>query len=155
MEKVKSLNEKLEKEIPNLGIRFGLGADTDKWLKFPPDEKGEPDFTIFYEYEKICYIEVSGSDKVKMKPPQDIWIRPDKYDHALSKDEETWFYMVYPNEVFVLNRKTIEPYKDNITTAYIKKNKHGRPIPEKYIAIPCVKAYPEETLFEWIRERLH
>jgi len=159
MEKVEALEKKLKKSFPkerspDLGVRFGLGANTDKWLKIPPDEKGEPDFTLFYQYKKICYIEVSGSDKITMGPSKDIWIRPDKYEHAESRKEETWFYMVYPNQVLVLNKKAIEPHKDERTVAYIKKNKLGRKIPERYIPISYEEAFAEETMFEWIKKEI-
>lgn len=153
-EKVEVLREKLIKRFPQLenAMRFGLGSITDKWLKIPPEEKGEPDFMIYHEYKIVCNIEVSGSDKVKM--PNSIWIRPDKLEHAKSKEEETWFYMVYPNEIRVLTKEIVEHYKDNIITAYIKWNKNGRKVPEKYISVLYEDSLDEEKMFEWISEQI-
>lgn len=153
-EKVEALREKLIKRFPQLekSMKFGLGAITDEWLKIPPEEKGEPDITIYHEYKLVCYIEVSGSDKVKM--PKPIWIRPDKLEHAKSKEEETWFYMEYPNEIRVLTKETVEQYEDNIKIVYIRKNKRGRRVPEKYIEIPYHESCVEEKMFEWIEEQI-
>ena len=155
MEKVKALEEELRQKFgDDLGIRFGLGANTDEWLKIPPDEKGEPDLTLFYKYKRVCYIDVSGSDKVTMTLTGDIWVRPDKFNEAKKRTEETWFYMVYKNAIYVLDRKTIEPYEGNIKIVHIKRNQTGRRIPEKYISIPCSEAYPKEEMFQWIEQKI-
>jgi len=153
-EKVEALREKLIKRFPKLenAMRFGLGAITDKWLKIPPDEKGEPDIMIYCEYKLLCYIEVSGSDKVRM--PNSIWIRPDKLEHAKSKEEETWFYMVYPNEIRVLKKGQAERYENSIITVTIKKNEHGRRVPEQYIELPYDESSDEEEIFEWIEQQI-
>lgn len=107
---------------------------------------------IHHECRLICCIEVSGSDKVRM--PKPIWIRPYKLEHAKSKEEETWFYMVYPNEIRVLTKQTVEKYEDNVVTVHIKKNKHGRRVPEGYIEIPHHESLDEEEMFDWIAEQM-
>ena len=153
-EKVETLKDEIIKRFPEFekSMKFGLGAITDKWLKIPPDEKGEPDIYIYHEYKLVCFIEVFGSDKVKM--PNLIWIRPDKLRHAKAKIEETWFYMVYPNEIRVLTKETVERYESNIVTAYIKWNKDGRKVPEKYIAVPYEESCAEKEMFGWIGKQI-
>lgn len=153
-EKVDSLRDKLIKKFPRLenAMDFGLGAITDKWLKIPPDEKGEPDIIVYHDYKLVCYIEVSGSDKVRM--PNVLWVRPDKLEHAQSKRELTWFYMVYPNEIRVVTNHIVEKYKDNQTTAYIKKDQYGRGVPEQYICIPYSDSLAEQEMFDWIEKQL-
>lgn len=157
MKEVNKLEDKLISKFPELKgcIKFGLGAKTKDWIKIPPDEKGEPDFTIFWNYKELCHIEVSGSDKVVMKPPENIWIRPDKFQNASNKKEKYWFYMVYKNGVFILDLEVIKPFKDRIIVAYIKKDpKTGRRVPERYIAIPCANAFPESAMFDWIEKKI-
>lgn len=153
-ENVEALRDELITRFPQLekSMKFGLGAMTDEWIKVPPEEKGEADIMMYYEYKLVCYIEVSGSDKVRM--PNTIWIRPDKLKHAKGKEEETWFYMVYPNEVRVLTKETVEQYKNNIITVHIKRNKHGRRVPERYIEIPYRKSSSKEEMFGWIKEQI-
>lgn len=154
-EKVEALRNKLIERFPQLekSLKFGLGAITDEWLKIPPDEKGEPDFYIYHEYKLVCFVEVSGSDKVKM--PDVIWVRPDKMGHAQEKKEETWFYMVYPNEIRVLTKEVVKSHESNIITAYIKWSKDGRgKVPEKYIAVPYEESSGEDKMFEWIGKQI-
>ena len=147
-DKVKALREKLIQKFPQLenSMKFGLGADTDKWLKIPPDRKGEPDIYVYHNYKPLCHIEVSGSDKVEM--PNNIWIRPDKLEAAKSEDVETWFYMVYPNEIRVVKKEAVEKYKDNIIRPRIKRG-----VPEKYITIPYEESLPEKAMFQWIHRK--
>lgn len=148
MEKVNALKELLSDKFgAALTIDTGLGANTNEWLKMPPPEKAGPDLTLYHEYKVLCHVEVSGSEKAKV-PPQDIWVRPDKYEVAKSKSEKYWFWMVYPNATWVLDAEAIEPHKDNVITVapYGKR--------EKYIEIPFSAAYPVDALFEWISTEL-
>jgi len=153
-EKVEALREKLIKKFPQLenAMRFGLGSITDKWLKIPPEEKGEPDIMIYHEYKLLCNIEVSGSDRVKM--PNNIWIRPDKLTHAKGRKEETWFYMEYPNEIRVLTKEIVEQYENNIVTPRIKWDKVRRTkVLEKYISVLYQDSLDKQRMFEWIAEQ--
>jgi hypothetical protein len=154
-EKVEKLKDKLIERFPSLenSMKFGLGAVTDKWLKIPPDQKGEPDIFVYHEYQLLCCIEVSGSDKVRM--PNDIWIRPDKLTHAKEHEEESWFYMEYPNQTRVLTREIVERNKNNIKTVRIKWDKtRKRKVSEDYIAVPYRESFDEEEMFDWIAERI-
>jgi hypothetical protein len=144
MEKVKALKERLKSEFGDaITIDTGLGANSNEWLKMPPAEKAGPDLTLYHEYKVLCRVEVSGSEKVNV-PPQNIWIRPDKYEVAKNKSEKYWFWMVYPNATWILDAEAIEPHKDNVITVA----PYGKP--EKYIEIPPSAAYPADALFEWI-----
>jgi hypothetical protein len=152
---VAALRDKLIRRFPELenAMRFGLGALTDKRLKIPPDEKGEPDVEVFHEYLPLCCIEVSGSDRVNM--PKPIWVRPDKLVRALSDKRETWFYMVYPNEIRVLTKETVQLYEKSLITVHIKVDKKtGRKVPETYIEIPYQESSDEEKMFGWISEQV-
>jgi hypothetical protein len=160
VEKVNRLESKILKRFPKdkfseLGIKFGFGAKSTEWLKVPPDQKGEPDVELFYNYKKICYIEVTGSPKVDV-PPKPIWIRPDKFDVAKKADRDTWFYTEYRNNTWVLNRDAVEPYKDNIVRPLIKTDPNtGKKIPEKYIEIPYEKAFKEDVMLNWIEKQIN
>lgn len=150
---VLELKTKLEDNFPELknAIKFGLGADSDEWLKIPPDEKAEGDLHLHKNYKKFCIIEVSGSDKIEVKDGDDIWIRPDKFEIAKQKSEEGiyyFFYMVYPNAVYVLTPEDVEPYKNDV---FLHKPK-GKP--EKYIHIPCKKVRPADEMFSKIKQEL-
>jgi hypothetical protein len=152
---VAALRDKLIERFPQLenAMRFGFGALTDKRLKIPPDEKGEPDFKLFQEYLPVCCIEVSGSDKLNM--PKPIWIRPDKLVRALNDKQETWFYMVYPNQIRVLTRETVQLYEKSVITVLIKVDKKtGKKVPERYIEIPYEDSSEEEKMFGWISEQI-
>ena len=139
-----------EKKFPDLEIKeTGFGAETAKRIKLRKHERGEPDKTVYYKGEVICYMEVSGAD-IEMAPDKDIWIRPDKFDHAKQKEEETWFYMVYKSGDFLLNREVIEPYTDQVKTVYLK----GPDIPERYISIPSIKAHSREKFFDWLEKQV-
>jgi hypothetical protein len=155
VDNVKALKKELESRFPDIDkrIKYGLGALTDELLKIPPDERGEPDFTIYKEshgkYEPFCSIEVSGSDRVRM--PNVIWIRPDKLESAMKKKQTTWFYMVYPNEIRLVSRETLKKHEKDVHTHYLKKNPEtGEPIPEDYIHIPYKESYPADYLLGWI-----
>jgi len=139
-----------KKSFPDLKIKeTGFGAKTAKRIKLREHERGEPDKTVYYKGKAVCYIEVSGSD-IQMTPDKEIWIRPDKFDHAKQKDEEVWFYMVYKNGDFLLDREAIEPYQDQVKTVYLK----GPDIPERYISIPSTKAHSRKTFFDWLEEQI-
>jgi len=153
MDEVNKLKKKIIDRFPELEscIKLGLGADTDKWLKIPPDQKGDPDFEIYWNYKILCYIEVSGSDKMSMTPGKDIWIRPDKYRNAAGKIGKYWFWMVYRNGVYVLDLESLHPFKDNVVTKYIKTDpKTGAKVPEEFIPVPSEKASSEDHIFDWI-----
>lgn len=151
----KELLDNLLEKFPSLKgcIKTGLGATTDEWLKMPPEEKNEPDFNLYKDYECFCHIEVSGSDKINM--PGDIWIRPGKIEEAEKKGIPCFFYMVYINEKRVVDIETAKKYRDKIHIAYIKKNPTtGVPIPEKYSVIPYKDSKPIEEMFKFIKEKL-
>lgn len=156
---VQKLKDKIIGKFPELEkcIKMGLGAESDEWLKIPPDEKGEPDFEVFWEYKNLFYVEVSGSDKITMDTSKDIWIRPDKFKEASSKKSKYWFYMVYKNNgIFVLDTETVEKFKDNIIIARIKPDPQNpeKKVPERYIAIPCSNAVSEDAMFNWIQNQI-
>lgn len=151
-QKTKALCAELVDLFPPLegGIRIGLGADTDKWIKVPPHEKNEADIEVFADYKLVCHIEVTGSDKVRV-PPADIWIRPGKIDLAVEREDEGqpyWFYLVYPNKIWTLQASDAAPYRNKV--------KHVSPYgkPERYVVIPSTAAKPKKALFDWIAGRL-
>ena len=139
-----------KESFPDLKIKeTGFGAETAQRIELREHERGEPDKTIFYKGKVVCYLEVSGSD-IKMTPNKDIWIRPDKFAHAKRKNQETWFYMVYRNGDFLLNKGDIEPYEDQVKTVYLK----GPDIPERYILVPSTRAHPREIFFDWLEKQI-
>jgi hypothetical protein len=141
-------------KFPELEIEFGFGAKTAEWIKGSPSQKGEPDIELSYNSEKVCDIEVSGSPKVNV-PPNNIWIRPDKFNAAKPKDYETWFYMEYRNNTWVLDRGIIAPYENNVVRPRIKYHPEtGEKVEEKYIEIPYRDALPKNSMFDWIAERI-
>ncbi len=152
-EKVKALVDELVSRFPSIkdSIRVGLGADSDRLVKVPPHQRDEPDLEIFHEYNLLCHIEVSGSDRVSV-PPSDIWIRPGKIDLATEKEgqgQPCWFYMVYRNNaVWVIRPSDTQPYRDRI--------KHVAPYGkrETYVEIPYAAAHPKDYMFDWIEERI-
>ena len=156
MEEVSELRNNLLNVLPQLSgcIKYGLGANTDKWLKIPPEQKGEPDLTIYWQYKPLCHIEVSGSNKIEMKRESKIWIRPDKLYSAQRSGIKCWFYMVYRNCRCVLDAETVSRYRNNITTAYIKDGYNGQKIPEQYIAVPYSEADDIGTMIRWLIEKV-
>ncbi len=151
-EKVKALYDELVERFPDLAdsIRVGLGADSSELIKIPPHQKDEPDLDVYYEYKLLCYIEVSGSEKVSV-PPSDIWIRPGKITLGIEKEklgEPYWFYMVYPNNIWVLRATDAEPYLKNT----LEVSPYGKR--EVYSEIPRTAAQPKGALFEWIEEQI-
>lgn len=164
MKKVFKLKDKIlqrfpEVKFPELGIKFGLGADTSELLKIPPEQKGEADLKIFYDYQNVCDIEVTGSDRVFMANPI-LWVRPDKFAVAESEDHETWFYLEYPNitsgnNVWVLDKSSIKPHEKNIIFPRLRPDPiTGEMKQEKYIAIPNIKGMNESIMFDWIESKI-
>jgi hypothetical protein len=153
-EKVKRLQDKLIAQFPVLkgSIKSGLGALTDEWLKIPPDQKDEPDLTIYYKYQVLCHIEVSGTDSPRVRvPPHDIWIRPGKIDLGMQKEavgEKYWYYMVYTNNTVVLTAGGAAPYRKKVT----QRTLYGKT--ERYIDLPHTIGRPEAELFHWIDNEL-
>ena len=150
---VLKLKTKLEENFPELknAIKSGLGADSDEWLKIPPDDKAEGDLHLHKDYKKFCIIEVSGSDKKEIKGDDAIWVRPDKFEMGKKQSAggmQYFFYMVYPNATYVLTTEDIEPYKDDVGTYHLKGPA------EKYINIPCKVACTETDMFTKIKEKL-
>lgn len=140
----------LREKFPKLSVEFtGYGAGKKIWVKLAPHEKGEPDITVSLNGKALCFVEVTGSYIVK-KEPNDIWIRPDKFNRALRvRDKaQTWFYVVYTGRDFVLDVEAITPFKDNIRTRYPKG------VPEDYIHIPWKKAHSPNKLFDWIGKQI-
>jgi len=134
-------------------IREGHGAKTDKWLKIPPDKKNEPDLDLYKDYNCFCHIEISGSDKVEM--PDTLWIRPTKIDFAEKSILPYFFYMVYPNEIRIIEANESKKYRNNIKIVHIKTNpKTGKKIPEKYCEIPYKASESVQFLYDFIEKKL-
>lgn len=56
--------------------------------------------------------------------------------------------MVYPNEIRLLKKEQAERYENSINTVTIKKNKHGRRVPEQYVELSYDESSDEEEIFE-------
>lgn len=136
----------MKKKFPQLTIKPGLGSETGEWLKMPPDQRGGPDLTLYHEYEILCYIEVTGSDKINV--PQELYVRPDKLNFAEMKGEKFWFYLEYKNGVRILDAEVVRQFKSNI----VSKDWYGKW--ERYISAPCAKSYPESEMFDWIEREI-
>lgn len=151
---VKNLYQDLRKKFPDpsiLGIKIGHGAMTEDKLGYKPPkgEKFGPDLILFRKYECLCYIEVSGSTKIRIDPINpDIWILLGKYNYAKQKNEKYWFWMVYPNGIWLLDKELVEGYENNVNIHEPKG------VPEKYIDVPYTKAYEKDKLFKWIEEQI-
>ena len=136
----------LRKLFPWLTVELtGYGAGRKNYVPLSSHEKGEPDITVSNQGELLCVIEVSGTD-IELKPWDDIWVRPDKFEHAMKSTVKTWFYMIYANKQYVLDVEDILPFKTNIKTKYLK----GPEFPENYILVPCSSAHPREKLLHWL-----
>jgi len=151
MKRESYVRDLLRKKFPQLSVEFtGFGAGKEKWIKLAPHEKGEPDITVSLNDKVILFVEVTGSYIVQ-REPNDIWIRPDKFNRALRvrSEAETWFFVVYTERDFVLDIEAIMPFKDNVRVRYPKG------VPERYIHVPWGNAYPKEKLFKRIAEELN
>lgn len=150
-ENVLKLRDELKQLFPEISIKVGYGASSEEWEQILPQEKDELDLELWMRYKVVGHVEVSGSPGFYLSPEEPIWIRPGKFNTALSKEirgEECWFYMVYKNNIFSLRTIDILPYQDNV---FIETPK-GKP--EKYIHVPQDRAFPKEKLFEWIRNKI-
>jgi len=153
-ENVRHLIDELKKRFPDrsvLGIKVGHGALTEEKLGYKPPkgEKFGPDLILFHKYECLCYIEVSGSTKIEINPYNPyIWVLLGKYNYAKKKTEKYWFWMVYPNGIWLLDKELVKRYEDNVQIHYPKG------VPEKYIDVPYTEASSKDRLFEWIEEQI-
>lgn len=132
-------------------IKVGFGADTTEYLQMPPTEKAEPSLTLVKDYKDFCCIWISGSDKMTPKGNNNIWVRPDKIENAITKNSEgkkCWFYMKYPKTTYILELDDVLPYKDNIS----EKNLKG--IREKFADVPVSVAKDPSTMFDWIKTQI-
>jgi len=153
---VKSLHEKVIERYTDLEdqVDFGLGATTGKKIRIPPGQKHEADISYYWDYELLCHIQVSSPQKGRV-PPGDIWILEGKYKLAVGKEaagEKTWFYMEYPltGKTYALDVPMIQPFEKNVDTKYLKTDRSGRWVPERYIEIPQDKAPSGDALLDWI-----
>ena len=90
-------------------------------------------------------IEVSGTDSPNVSvPPEPIFIRPGKLTEAESHEVPYFFYLVYPNAVYVVDLPLAQAHRRNTVPQKIR----GRV--ETYIAIPYSRAYPGSKLFDFI-----
>ncbi len=131
-------------------IKNGLGATTSERLKFKPEEKHENDIMIHQNYERICDVEVTGSDKIIPSATRPLWILQGKYDYAKKSGIPTWFWMPYPRagRVYMVPFRLVAKHEDNLTTVHIKTDpKTGRKIPETYIEVPFNEALTVEDFF--------
>lgn len=86
----------LNKYIPHLKVEItGFGANSKELIKQHPEEKGEPDLTLFLKNTKtiILFLEVTGTYR---KKGDDFWVRPDKIDYIQKhKDKDIWIALHY------------------------------------------------------------
>ena len=151
---VKGLHDELVRRFPILGpsIRVGLGAESAELVQVPPHERGEPDLEVFYNYELLCRIEVSGSGSRNVQiPPQPIYIRPDKLDLARQKEdagEAYFFWMVYWDRTWLVRASDAMPHRQDV----VKRNWYR--VHESYCEIPFTVAKPDSELFDWIEAEM-
>ena len=151
---VKALHAELVKQFPVLkdSIEVGLGAESGELIKIPPHEKNGADLTLYFNYDLLCHIEVSGSGSPNVKiPPAPIFIRPGKLDLAKSKEEAGepyFFWMVYNNVTWLVPSVDAQPYRK----PEVPKNFRG--VAETYCEVPAVVAKPKEELFHWLGKEL-
>ncbi|GAJ01713.1 unnamed protein product, partial [marine sediment metagenome] len=89
----------------------------------------------------------------------DIWILEGKYKLAVDKEaagETTWFYMEYPltGKTYALDVPMIKPFEKNVDTKYLKTERSGRWVPERYIEIPEAKTPSGNALLDWIGQEI-
>ena len=151
---VNSLRDDLIQRLPVLqhSIRTGLGADSPELVQVPPHEKDEADLEVFYNYELLCHIEVSGSASRNVRvPPEPIYIRVGKLELAKEKEdagEPYFFWMVYHDATWVVRSTDAWPHRGNAVT----KNWYGAN--ERYFEIPASLGQSPDGLFDWIAERV-
>jgi hypothetical protein len=151
---VETLASKLKQEFPKVSLKYGFGATSEELLEIPQEQKDEPDIYIYHNYNMICSIEVSGSERGKV-PPYAIWVRPGKYNYAKNKlPSKTWFYMIYPmtKSIFVLDVDDITPFEKQVEEKFLSTTGYGKK--ELYIEIPYKNANPESVMWDWIRNEL-
>ena len=152
--RVKSLQAVLVEQFPMLrdSIRVGLGADSAELIRVPPNEKNEPDLSLYHDYQVLCHIEVSGSTSTNVRiPPQPIYIRPGKIVAALAKEEAGepyFFWMQYHDRTWVLRGGELAPYVNRA----VSKDWYG--VRERYCEIPATLGRSQNALFTWLRQQL-
>lgn len=151
-DRVEYVEDQLRTRFPKLTIKRGYGAIERGRIPEVPHEMHEANLRLLHKSLTIVDIEVSGSD-IKMKPPYGtIWILQGKYKKAIERKRreniETWFFMVYIRNDYVLDIGLVKKFKDNVWI----ECPHGPP--EPYIHIPCKEAYPKEKLFKWIAKQI-
>ena len=151
-DRVEYVESQLRARFPELTIERGYGATERGRIPETPHEKHEANLIVSHEDLTIGDVEVSGSD-IKMKPPYGtIWILQGKYKRAIGRKRkdniETWFFMVYIGNDYVLDIHLVKKFEDKVWTECPYDE------PEQYIHIPCKEAYPKEKLFQWIKSKL-
>ena len=66
-------------------IPYGFEAESTEYNPNYAKESGIPDYKVKGE-EK--YIEVTGTDSIKVKPEDAIWVRPDKVQYAVRHPDQ-------------------------------------------------------------------
>ena len=138
----------LEKKFPGTRIEAGHGA-LSKDYDFNEHEKGSPDLFV---YDKdnvlVCSIEVTGSDRLNMRPGMMVWIRPDKVEYMKKYADESpvFAFFVYRNCECTLSLSLIEKHNIGPITVYPR----GPGYPETFIQVPFNVAVEPEWLYKFI-----
>lgn len=142
--RVKYVIESVKKEFPHITIKKGFGANQSERIEGGPPKKHEPDLKLSFGGKRLLDIEVSGTGK-KMEPTMDIWVLLGKFERALRRPTETWFFMVYEGSEFVLSMDLLKVFRKRV---WVEEPKG---VPEYYIHVPCKEAYQKDVLFNRIK----
>lgn len=138
----------LEKKFPGIRIEAGHGALSEDY-DFNEHEKGSPDLFV---YDKdnvlVCSIEITGSDRLNMRPGMMVWIRPDKVEYMKKYADESpvFTFFIYRNCECVLSLPLIEKHNLGTKTVY----PCGPGYPETFIQVPFNVAVEPEWLYKFI-----